>query len=137
MYTPLLEKLLKKLNISIGDTITVESPKGTYQGILMPRTYESDILVIKLDNGYNVGVRSEDTKIALFKKMEKNKLQKLESVSETPKQETHTDDLPIRPPQPKGCGFIGADANVATATLRPLSKGQLGGQSCVNSALPP
>ncbi|MDO8554419.1 MAG: hypothetical protein Q7S22_06435 [Candidatus Micrarchaeota archaeon] len=46
-------------------------------------------------------------------------------------------DLPIRPPQPKGCGFIKADANVATATLRPLSKGQLGGQSCVNSALPP
>ncbi|MDO8554090.1 MAG: Glu-tRNA(Gln) amidotransferase subunit GatD [Candidatus Micrarchaeota archaeon] len=45
--------------------------------------------------------------------------------------------MPIRPPQPKGCGFIRADANVAKATLRPLSKGQLGGQSCVNSALPP
>ncbi|MDO8554706.1 MAG: hypothetical protein Q7S22_07905 [Candidatus Micrarchaeota archaeon] len=54
----------------------------------------------------------------------------------------------------EGSGFIRADANVATATLRPLSKGQLGGQqdccknnnvpidqrsigSCVNSALPP
>ncbi|MDO8554615.1 MAG: hypothetical protein Q7S22_07440 [Candidatus Micrarchaeota archaeon] len=49
----------------------------------------------------------------------------------------YVNDLPIRPPQPKGCGFIRADANVATATLRPLSKGQLGGQSCVNSALPP
>ncbi|MDO8553682.1 MAG: hypothetical protein Q7S22_02655 [Candidatus Micrarchaeota archaeon] len=62
--------------------------------------------------------------------------------------------MPIRPPQPKGSGFK-ADANVANATLRPLSDklvalsnkmpivvmqqlgGQLGGQSCVNSALPP
>ncbi|MDO8553604.1 MAG: hypothetical protein Q7S22_02250 [Candidatus Micrarchaeota archaeon] len=33
---------------------------------------------------------------------------------------TYLYDLPIRPPQPKGCGFIMAE-----------------GQSCVNSALPP
>ncbi|MDO8553694.1 MAG: hypothetical protein Q7S22_02715 [Candidatus Micrarchaeota archaeon] len=40
----------------------------------------------------------------------------------TPKQESEDlmNDLPIRPPQPKGCGFIKAE-----------------GQSCVNSALPP
>lgn len=70
MYSPSLEKLLKKSGISLGDCIRTESPKGTFEGILMPRAYESDILVLKLDNGYNIGISSKNAEISRLKKAE-------------------------------------------------------------------
>ncbi|NWG09086.1 MAG: Glu-tRNA(Gln) amidotransferase subunit GatD [Nitrososphaerales archaeon] len=50
--------LLKKSGVSIGDQIEITTPKMKYNGILMPRyEYADDLhIVIKLPNGYNVGV---------------------------------------------------------------------------------
>ncbi len=62
MYSAELEKLLKKKGITIGDRIKVESADFNVEGLLMPRTYKSDILVIKMDTGYNVGVDSKKAK---------------------------------------------------------------------------
>lgn len=76
MYSPSLEKTLKKLNIEVSDTIIVETPKGKFEGLLMPRAYESDILVIKLNNGYNIGISAKEAKITLVKKTEKNDREK-------------------------------------------------------------
>ena len=68
MYSTSLEKLLKKDSIQIGDRIIVDSDKGKFEGLLMPRTYESDIIVLKLDNGYNIGLSSKNVKIKLLAK---------------------------------------------------------------------
>ncbi|MCS7094074.1 MAG: Glu-tRNA(Gln) amidotransferase subunit GatD [Candidatus Aenigmarchaeota archaeon] len=60
---------LKKKGISVGDLIEVSGLKG----ILMPRTDFSheDVVVIKLSNGYNVGIKVEDLeKIKLVEKLE-------------------------------------------------------------------
>jgi glutamyl-tRNA(Gln) amidotransferase subunit D len=56
-----IEAMLKKAGISVGDTISIESgSRGIkLEGELMPRTEnnKSDIIVIKLKNGYNTGIR--------------------------------------------------------------------------------
>jgi len=57
-YTGVSEKLLKKYNCSVGDSIVLHSKSERYQGIVMPRTETGDDrhIVLKLDNGYNVGI---------------------------------------------------------------------------------
>ncbi|MBI2545357.1 MAG: Glu-tRNA(Gln) amidotransferase subunit GatD [Candidatus Aenigmarchaeota archaeon] len=66
-----MESLLKSKKIKVGDKILVSKGKSTYSGILMPRIELGDTssLVLKLDNGYNIGVKFEkDTKIRLSQK---------------------------------------------------------------------
>jgi glutamyl-tRNA(Gln) amidotransferase subunit D len=50
---------LKKAGCQVGDVIRVTSNKKTYEGILIPRseTGDGNHIVVKLKNGYNVGVR--------------------------------------------------------------------------------
>ncbi|NPA05149.1 MAG: Glu-tRNA(Gln) amidotransferase subunit GatD [Crenarchaeota archaeon] len=53
-------ELVKEAGAKPGDLVEVSRPDGTrYRGVLMPRYALSGkpILVIKLDNGYNIGVR--------------------------------------------------------------------------------
>jgi glutamyl-tRNA(Gln) amidotransferase subunit D len=50
---------LKKAGCQVGDVIRVTSSEKTYEGILIPRSETGDgkHIVVKLKNGYNVGVR--------------------------------------------------------------------------------
>lgn len=59
MYSTEVELLLKSKKIKIGDKIRVIKGNTTYDGILMPRIELGDpsTIVIKLDNGYNIGIR--------------------------------------------------------------------------------
>ncbi len=68
MYSASLEKTFRKRNIEIGDLIRVKKVGTEYEGLLMPRASESDIIVIKLDNGYNIGIDSKNADIELIKK---------------------------------------------------------------------
>ncbi len=57
--------------IDIGDRVRVRKGRKTFQGILMPRNELADDehLVIKLDSGYNIGIRvDQKTVIKLDKK---------------------------------------------------------------------
>lgn len=58
-YSGELARLLSGLSARVGDVLRVESGGRVYEGILMPRTELGDpgCLVLKLPNGYNVGVR--------------------------------------------------------------------------------
>ncbi len=59
-------RLLKNAGAVIGDVIHVRKDGETYEGILIPRTEYGDEkhIVVKLKNGYNVGVRiTQTTKI--------------------------------------------------------------------------
>ncbi len=71
MYSASLEKIFKKMNIETGDLVKIENKNGTFEGTLMPRSYESDIIVLKLANGYNIGIDSKSMNISLTKKSER------------------------------------------------------------------
>jgi len=61
LYSQRIEVLLKSKDIKIGDRIELTKGKETYEGILMPRIELGDTsnIVIKLSNGYNIGVKFE------------------------------------------------------------------------------
>ncbi len=63
-YTGLARRILEEAGVRVGDRVRIRSRGQVYEGILMPREklYERPIIVLKLDNGYNIGVRvTEDT----------------------------------------------------------------------------
>jgi glutamyl-tRNA(Gln) amidotransferase subunit D len=82
MYSKKIKGELKKKNIELGDRIKVLSGDNIFYGLLMPRPYsgDSDILVIKLDNGYNMGVKADSIE--------------LEAKHEKAPQETHHEENP-------------------------------------------
>ncbi|GBC69173.1 L-asparaginase 1 [archaeon HR01] len=61
-YTGLCRRLISEAGASIGDEVLVVTRKGEYRGFLMMR-YElgaADHIVLKLANGYNIGVKVWD-----------------------------------------------------------------------------
>jgi len=98
-YSKQIQKSLKK--IKIGDRISITKNKKTYEGLLMPRTELGDLncIVLKLDSGYNIGIRHEKgVKVEKSKKaepkeikeelkfeMEKEKLKELKFDTKKPK----------------------------------------------------
>jgi glutamyl-tRNA(Gln) amidotransferase subunit D len=64
MYSEELQELFKRKRIGIGDSISVRAEGADVTGELMPRTDVGDAgtLVIKLGNGYNVGISKKNVK---------------------------------------------------------------------------
>ena len=58
-YSSNLLEMLQRLGAAEGDHIEVRSEGRDYAGILMPHHQFShpDVLIIKLDSGYNIGIR--------------------------------------------------------------------------------
>ncbi|HDJ83782.1 MAG TPA: Glu-tRNA(Gln) amidotransferase GatDE subunit D, partial [Desulfurococcaceae archaeon] len=71
-YTGTTRSLLKEQGIRVGDRIRVRKGDLVYEGVLMPREklYDRPIVVLKLDNGYNIGIRiTEDVVIEKIGKL--------------------------------------------------------------------
>jgi glutamyl-tRNA(Gln) amidotransferase subunit D len=71
LYLKSIENFLKRKGIEIGDEIEVIKGGVKYQGILMPRIELGDPsnLVIKLSNGYNIGIKfDKNVKVKLLRK---------------------------------------------------------------------
>ncbi len=60
---------------SPGDIVKVTTKEGSEQGILIPSP-EKDIILIKLDNGYNMGFEKKDVKVEVISKSEKKSVPK-------------------------------------------------------------
>jgi len=63
-YSGLVLEKLSTAAVRIGDTITIRHNGEEYTGILMPRAQigsDPNHIVVKLDTGYNIGVRLEAT----------------------------------------------------------------------------
>lgn len=74
MMNSLIEEKIKKAKIETGDRVLVESKSMKKEGILMPHHdfSDEDIITIKLDNGYNIGIKVDiNTKISLVEKGKK------------------------------------------------------------------
>lgn len=100
-------------NFSIGDTVLVQTKGAKYEGIVMPSTDES-LLILKLSSGYNLGIK-------LAKDISVKKI----SASEKEKQ------FSIKPPVKKGLpnisiiatgGTITSKVDYVTGGVSPLTK---------------
>jgi glutamyl-tRNA(Gln) amidotransferase subunit D len=61
MYSARIKKILEQKKIKVGDRVKVTAARKSHEGMVMPRIElgDTDSLVIKLDNGYNVGIRGK------------------------------------------------------------------------------
>ncbi|MBI4176149.1 MAG: Glu-tRNA(Gln) amidotransferase GatDE subunit D, partial [Candidatus Aenigmarchaeota archaeon] len=62
MYPQSIQHALDKAHARVGDRIRVERNGHAYEGLLMPKTDMGDpeTIILKLDSGYNVGIRLPD-----------------------------------------------------------------------------
>lgn len=99
LYSPEIESLLKSKNIKIGDKVKVLKKEFEQEGILMPRIELGDpsILVLKLENGYNIGIRYD--KDAQIKKIEPGKSIRFIPAKTLPKKDSQKPTVSIL-----GCG---------------------------------
>ncbi|AFK50477.1 glutamyl-tRNA(Gln) amidotransferase subunit D [Thermogladius calderae 1633] len=71
-YTGRLAALLSGIGVEPGDRVRVVKDGEVFEGVLMPRytvRASEDILVIKLENGYNIGIKvDERTQVSLASK---------------------------------------------------------------------
>jgi len=68
-YPAPVKRLMDAAGAAVGDRVRITGAGRTYEGVVMPHTEFSgaDILVLKLDTGYNVGVPAgADTAVALL-----------------------------------------------------------------------
>ncbi|MEN6553105.1 MAG: Glu-tRNA(Gln) amidotransferase subunit GatD [Methanobacterium sp.] len=76
-YRGASEIFLESAGISIGDSVKITKQDISYEGMLLDRAEDADEthLVLKLKNGYNVGINIENATIKLVKKGEKPKIE--------------------------------------------------------------
>ena len=71
-----IKELFKKFNVKLGDSVIIETNNAKHVGILIPRYEYADVshLVLKLKNGYNIGIN----------------LKKINSIKKTPEESDPT-----------------------------------------------
>jgi glutamyl-tRNA(Gln) amidotransferase subunit D len=76
-YMGISKEFLESAGISIGDSVKINKNDITYEGIILDRAEDADEfhVVLKLNNGYNVGLDIQDAKIELLEKGEKPKIE--------------------------------------------------------------
>jgi glutamyl-tRNA(Gln) amidotransferase subunit D len=115
LYSPEIESLLKSKKISVGDRVRVTKEKLSYEGLLMPRIAlgNPSVLVLKLDNGYNIGIKFE--KGIQLKLLKKGKPIKFKPASLKPKIDKNKPTVSIL-----GCGgTIAARVEYITGAVFP------------------
>lgn len=81
MYSRKIQKLFKEMKIKVGNRIILKKNRNVYEGLLMPRIELGDknSIVLKLDNGYNIGIKyRKDVNISKSKTKEPKEILKEE-----------------------------------------------------------
>ena len=67
------KKFISDNGANVHDRVRIETRDMIYEGLILPKHNfsEEDIIILKLDNGYNIGVSTEDAKMTLISKSEK------------------------------------------------------------------
>ncbi len=75
-YHGLAKNFLESQGISIGDIISIKKEGIEYKGMLLDRVEDADEfhIVLKLDNGYNIGVAIDKAEINLINKGKRSKI---------------------------------------------------------------
>lgn len=76
-YQGLARKFLESQDINIGDRILIKKRDLEYQGMLLDRVEDADDqhIVIKLDNGYNIGINISETSLELLERGDAPKIE--------------------------------------------------------------
>jgi glutamyl-tRNA(Gln) amidotransferase subunit D len=76
-YQGLARKFLESQGIAVGDHILIKKDDLEYRGMLLNRVEDADDqhIVLKLDNGYNMGVNITEAQIELLEKGEAPKIE--------------------------------------------------------------
>lgn len=76
-YKGICKELLESCGLSIGDRILITKKDIDYKGMVLNRAEGTDDkhLVLKLDNGYNIGVDVTNARVELLEKGEKPKIE--------------------------------------------------------------
>ena len=76
-YKGVCKVFLDSCDISVGDIILIIKNSVEYRGMVLNRAAGVDDkhLVLKLDNGYNIGVDVTDAQVELLEKGEKPKIE--------------------------------------------------------------
>ncbi|MCS5650530.1 MAG: Glu-tRNA(Gln) amidotransferase subunit GatD [Dehalococcoidia bacterium] len=71
------EKFISDMGARIHDRIRISNDSKTYEGILLPKHNFSgeNIVVLKLDNGYNIGISVDGAELTILSKARKNKIE--------------------------------------------------------------
>ncbi|MEM4714005.1 MAG: Glu-tRNA(Gln) amidotransferase subunit GatD [Candidatus Nanoarchaeia archaeon] len=94
--------MAKFQNFSIGDRVLVKTNKESYEGLVMPSPENlKDILILKLNSGYNIGIKL--TKDVSIKKIKSAKISK---------------QIKIRPPIKKEIPYVSLIATGGTITSK-------------------
>lgn len=84
-YSDTVKKYLKKHGIKEGNKVHVKKGKKEYEGMLMPKsTGDENVLILKLDNGYNIGIEFKDARIKKLKDVRRTKPKKPEKTRPDP-----------------------------------------------------
>ncbi len=79
-YSRQIRKALKKSGVGIGDRVVLRKGENIFEGLLMPST-EPGTVAIKLDSGYNIGIRfGKGVKMEKSKSAETKKIMEGESL---------------------------------------------------------
>ena len=85
-YSGLVLEKLSSSNVKVGDTINITQNGAEYIGVLMPRSQvggDAEHVIIKLDSGYNIGIRlSQETTVHRIKVGKKKRTVQPEPASE-------------------------------------------------------
>lgn len=94
-YNKMVQNYFDKHQIMIGDVISIVRGSETYEGILMPRIESGDpsCIVIKLDNGYNIAIRYDES-VSIEKKQHSNQ-KKVSDNKDEIKQNEHLPSVTI------------------------------------------
>ena len=67
------KKFISDNGANVHDRVRIETRDMVYEGLILPKHNfsEEDIIILKLDNGYNIGVSTKDAKMTLISKAEK------------------------------------------------------------------
>ncbi|MFH0832539.1 MAG: Glu-tRNA(Gln) amidotransferase subunit GatD [Candidatus Aenigmatarchaeota archaeon] len=69
-YSDEIQNFLKSNHIEIGQRISIKKDEECYEGLLMPKSSGNPhCLVIKLDNGYNIGIDFKNVEIKKMKEI--------------------------------------------------------------------
>ena len=67
------KKFIRDNGAEVHDRVRIETGSLTYEGLILPKHNfsEENIIIIKLDNGYNIGISTEDAKMSVISKAKK------------------------------------------------------------------
>jgi glutamyl-tRNA(Gln) amidotransferase subunit D len=86
------EKFISDNGAEVHDRVRIETESMTYEGLIMPKHNfsEENIMIVKLDNGYNIGVSTEGAKLSVLSKAKPK-----ETVVETKKKNKDLQNITI------------------------------------------